>query len=161
MNYLFLRNHLGPRCIWKQDHNIIEVGRDLGRSSSPISHPKQSSEFRCCCLVSTVLLSLENFQTWWSHSLFGHPLPVLNYPHRADSFPYIPLNLSCFNLLPVCLVLLLFTVLRNSVFLVASSYMLESCYFLFSRLNKAHSFSLSSQVKCSSPQPSWWPSAGL
>lgn len=46
----------------------------------------------------------------------------------------------------------------GSIFLVASYQAIESCFCLFSCLNKSHSFRLSSQDKCSSPQQSWWTS---
>lgn len=114
MNDLFLTDHLGPRNMWTQDNHIIEVERCIGRSFSPASDQRgEDSEFRPGCLVSTVHLSLENFQTQESHSLSGNSVPVLNYPHRVDPFPYILSNLSCFNLLWLCILFPLFMVSRN------------------------------------------------
>lgn len=114
MSYLFLTNHLSPRNMWTQDHHIIEVERDIGRSFSPTSDQSSlDSEFRPDGLVSTVHLSLDNFQTQGSHNLPENPVPVLNYPHRIDPFPYIPSNLPCFNLLQVCILFPLSMLSRN------------------------------------------------
>lgn len=114
MNYLFLTNHSGPRNMWTKDHCIIEVERDIGRSFSPSSDQSRvDSEFRPDCLLSTVHLSLENFQTQESHDLSGNPVPVLYYPHRVDSFPHVLSNLLYFNLLWLCVLFPLFMLWRN------------------------------------------------
>lgn len=98
------------------EHKIITLWLEgtLGvYLDQPLALSRVESEFRCGCLVSAAHLSMENFQTQWSHSFSGHPVPVLNCLHRADYFPYISLNLLCFNSLLVFVALPLSTLIRD------------------------------------------------
>lgn len=108
---LYKYHHLGQIQLWTiyfweitwvldtYEHKIITLVRLEGtlrcHLAQPLARSRADSEFRPGCLVSTVHLSTGNIQTWWSHSPSGNPVPVLNYPYRADSFPYIPLYPQC------------------------------------------------------------------
>ena len=72
-------------CFESQNHRMVEVGRDLWRSSGPTPVLKQGH----LELVAQAhgQMAFEYLQGWRLHNLPGQPVPVFSHPHSEIVFP--------------------------------------------------------------------------
>uniref|UniRef100_A0A8B9P213 CUB and sushi domain-containing protein 3 n=1 Tax=Apteryx owenii TaxID=8824 RepID=A0A8B9P213_APTOW len=78
---------------------MVEVGRDLWRSSSPTPLLKQGHLEHVA--QDCIQAGFEYLQRRRLHHLSGQPVPVLCHPHSEKVFPHVQMEVSVFQFVPV------------------------------------------------------------
>jgi len=86
---------------------MVDVGRDLRESSGPTPLPKQGHLQQAA--QDLVQPGFEYPQRRRLHNPSGQPVPVLHHPQSEEVLPHVQMNLLCFSLCLLPLVLLLGT----------------------------------------------------
>ena len=78
---------------------MVDVGRDLQRSSGPIPLLKQGHlepvAQECDQMAS------EHLQGWRPHNLLGQPVPALSQPYSEKVFPHVQREPPVFQFVPI------------------------------------------------------------
>ena len=82
-----------------QNHRMVEVGRDLCGSSSPILLPTQGHLQQAA--QDLVQAGLEYLQRSRLHNLPGQPVPVLRHPQREEVPPHVQTELPVLQFVPI------------------------------------------------------------
>ncbi|XP_068785779.1 uncharacterized protein [Struthio camelus] len=93
------RGERGASVFLMQNHRMVEVGRDLWRSSSPNPLLKPGPLEHIA--QDRVQAGFEYLQGRRLHYLSGQPAPVLCHPHSQEVFPHLHKELPVFQCAPV------------------------------------------------------------
>ena len=87
-----------PRAPCSQNHRMVEVERNLWRSSCATPLPKQDHQEQV--VHDRVQMAFDHLQGWWHHNLSGEPVPVLSHSHSKNEFPDVQMRPPVFQFVP-------------------------------------------------------------